>query len=41
MILEDKKAPGDWLRNHLAAGDVALVEAARAARFDEMAAAFA
>ena len=31
----------DWLRSHLAAGDVVLVKASRAARLDEVAAALA
>nr|WP_329519239.1 hypothetical protein [Spirillospora sp. NBC_01491] len=39
VSLNDDKAAADWLRGHLAAGDVVLVKASRAARLDEIAAA--
>lgn len=39
VALADNDAAVDWLRGHLAAGDVLLVKASRAARLDEVAAA--
>jgi UDP-N-acetylmuramoyl-tripeptide--D-alanyl-D-alanine ligase len=39
VTLADNDAAVDWLRVHLAAGDVVLVKASRAARLDEVAAA--
>jgi UDP-N-acetylmuramoyl-tripeptide--D-alanyl-D-alanine ligase len=39
VVLADNDAAVDWLRGHLAAGDVVLVKASRAARLDEVAAA--
>ncbi|MGW3040598.1 UDP-N-acetylmuramoyl-tripeptide--D-alanyl-D-alanine ligase [Kitasatospora sp. NPDC001159] len=41
VLLAGKDAAVDWLRDHLAAGDVALVKASRGARLDEVAAALA
>ncbi|WP_116953287.1 UDP-N-acetylmuramoyl-tripeptide--D-alanyl-D-alanine ligase [Jiangella endophytica] len=41
VALADNDAAVDWLRGHLAAGDVVLVKASRAARLDEVAAALA
>jgi UDP-N-acetylmuramoyl-tripeptide--D-alanyl-D-alanine ligase len=41
VVLADNDAVIDWLRSHLAAGDVALVKASRDARLDEVAAALA
>lgn len=38
VVLAGNDAAVDWLRNHLAAGDVVLVKASRAARLDEIAA---
>jgi UDP-N-acetylmuramoyl-tripeptide--D-alanyl-D-alanine ligase len=38
-VLADNDAAIDWLRGHLAAGDVVLVKASRGARLDEVAAA--
>jgi UDP-N-acetylmuramoyl-tripeptide--D-alanyl-D-alanine ligase len=39
VALADNDAAVDWLRGHLAAGEVVLVKASRAARLDEVAAA--
>jgi UDP-N-acetylmuramoyl-tripeptide--D-alanyl-D-alanine ligase len=39
VALADNNAAIDWLHGHLAAGDVVLVKASRAARLDEVAAA--
>ncbi|MFJ4781720.1 UDP-N-acetylmuramoyl-tripeptide--D-alanyl-D-alanine ligase [Streptomyces sp. NPDC088794] len=39
VLLADNDAAVDWLRRHLAAGDLVLVKASRGARFDEVAAA--
>jgi UDP-N-acetylmuramoyl-tripeptide--D-alanyl-D-alanine ligase len=41
VALAGKSAAVDWLRGHLAAGDVVLVKASRAVRLDEVAAALA
>ncbi|TRO57408.1 MULTISPECIES: UDP-N-acetylmuramoyl-tripeptide--D-alanyl-D-alanine ligase [unclassified Streptomyces] len=41
MILPDNDAAVDWLRDHIAAGDVVLVKASRGAHLDEVAAALA
>lgn len=41
VALADNDAAVDWLRGHLAAGDVVLVKASRAAHLDEVAAALA
>ncbi|MBO0806701.1 MAG: UDP-N-acetylmuramoyl-tripeptide--D-alanyl-D-alanine ligase [Actinobacteria bacterium] len=41
VALPGNDAAVDWLRGHLAAGDVVLVKASRAARLDEVAAALA
>ena len=41
VALAGNDATVDWLRGHLAAGDVVLVKASRAARLDEVAAALA
>jgi UDP-N-acetylmuramoyl-tripeptide--D-alanyl-D-alanine ligase len=41
VALADNDAALDWLRSHLAAGDVVLVKASREARLDEVAAALA
>jgi UDP-N-acetylmuramoyl-tripeptide--D-alanyl-D-alanine ligase len=41
VLLAGNDAAVDWLRRHLAAGDVALVKASRGARLDEVAAALA
>ena len=41
MALAGRDAAVDWLRGHLAAGDVVLVKASRGARLDEVAAALA
>ncbi|MBD0839420.1 UDP-N-acetylmuramoyl-tripeptide--D-alanyl-D-alanine ligase [Streptomyces sp. TRM68416] len=41
VVLADNDAAVDWLRGHLAAGDVVLVKASRAARLDAVAAALA
>ncbi|ONH26971.1 UDP-N-acetylmuramoyl-tripeptide--D-alanyl-D-alanine ligase [Pseudofrankia asymbiotica] len=41
VALADNDAAVDWLRGHLAAGEVALVKASRGARLDEVAAALA
>ena len=41
VALADNDAAIDWLRGHLAAGDVVLVKASRGARLDEVAAALA
>jgi UDP-N-acetylmuramoyl-tripeptide--D-alanyl-D-alanine ligase len=41
LALAGNDAAVDWLRGHLAAGDVVLVKASRAARLDEVAAALA
>jgi UDP-N-acetylmuramoyl-tripeptide--D-alanyl-D-alanine ligase len=41
VALAGNDATVDWLRSHLAAGDVVLVKASRAARLDEVAAALA
>lgn len=41
MVLADNDAAVDWLRAHIAAGDVVLVKASRGARLDEVAAALA
>ena len=41
VALADNDAAVDWLRGHLAAGDVVLVKASRGARLDEVAAALA
>jgi len=41
VALAGNDAAVDWLRSHLAAGDVVLVKASRAARLDEVAAALA
>ena len=41
VVLADNDAAVDWLRGHLAAGDVVLVKASRGARLDEVAAALA
>ncbi|GAA1395563.1 UDP-N-acetylmuramoyl-tripeptide--D-alanyl-D-alanine ligase [Kitasatospora putterlickiae] len=41
VLLAGREAAVDWLRDHLAAGDVALVKASRGARLDEVAAALA
>ena len=41
VALPDNDAAVDWLRGHLAAGEVVLVKASRAARLDEVAAALA
>jgi UDP-N-acetylmuramoyl-tripeptide--D-alanyl-D-alanine ligase len=41
VALAGNDAAVDWLRGHLAAGDVVLVKASRAARLDEVAAALA
>jgi UDP-N-acetylmuramoyl-tripeptide--D-alanyl-D-alanine ligase len=39
MALPDNAAAIDWLRSHLAPGDVVLVKASRGARLDQVAAA--
>ncbi|MFC4948841.1 UDP-N-acetylmuramoyl-tripeptide--D-alanyl-D-alanine ligase [Pseudonocardia sp. GCM10023141] len=39
VVLADNPAAADWLRRHLAAGDVVLVKASRGAHLDEVAAA--
>ena len=39
VVLADNNAAVDWLRSHLAAGDVVLVKASRGAHLDEVAAA--
>jgi UDP-N-acetylmuramoyl-tripeptide--D-alanyl-D-alanine ligase len=41
VALAGNGAAVDWLRGHLAAGDVVLVKASRAARLDEVASALA
>jgi UDP-N-acetylmuramoyl-tripeptide--D-alanyl-D-alanine ligase len=41
VMLADNDAAVDWLRDHLAAGDVVLVKASRGARLDEVAGALA
>lgn len=41
VVLAGNDAAVDWLRSHLAAGDVVLVKASRGARLDEVAAALA
>jgi UDP-N-acetylmuramoyl-tripeptide--D-alanyl-D-alanine ligase len=41
VALADNDAAVDWLRRHLAAGEVVLVKASRGARLDEVAAALA
>ena len=41
LVLADNNAAVDWLRRHLAAGDVVLVKASRGAHLDEVAAALA
>jgi UDP-N-acetylmuramoyl-tripeptide--D-alanyl-D-alanine ligase len=41
VALADNDAAVDWLRGHLAAGEVVLVKASRGARLDEVAAALA
>jgi UDP-N-acetylmuramoyl-tripeptide--D-alanyl-D-alanine ligase len=41
VALADNNAAVDWLRGYLAAGDVVLVKASRAAHLDEVAAALA
>ena len=41
VALADNDAAVDWLRRHLAAGDVVLVKASRGPRLDEVAAALA
>jgi UDP-N-acetylmuramoyl-tripeptide--D-alanyl-D-alanine ligase len=41
VVLAGNDAAVDWLRGHLAAGDVVLVKASREARLDEVAAALA
>jgi UDP-N-acetylmuramoyl-tripeptide--D-alanyl-D-alanine ligase len=41
VVLADNDAAVDWLRGHLAAGDVVLVKASRGARLDEVAAVLA
>ena len=41
VALAGNGAAVNWLRSHLAAGDVVLVKASRAARLDEVAAALA
>jgi UDP-N-acetylmuramoyl-tripeptide--D-alanyl-D-alanine ligase len=41
VALADNAAAVDWLRTHLAPGQVVLVKASRAARLDEVAAALA
>jgi UDP-N-acetylmuramoyl-tripeptide--D-alanyl-D-alanine ligase len=41
VTLAGRDAAVDWLRGHLAAGDVVLVKASRGARLDEVAAALA
>ncbi|WLW58184.1 UDP-N-acetylmuramoyl-tripeptide--D-alanyl-D-alanine ligase [Streptomyces sp. YU58] len=41
VVLADNDAAVDWLRGHLAAGDVVLVKASRGAGLDEVAAALA
>jgi UDP-N-acetylmuramoyl-tripeptide--D-alanyl-D-alanine ligase len=41
LALADNDAAADWLRGHLAAGDVVLVKASRGARLNEVAAALA
>jgi UDP-N-acetylmuramoyl-tripeptide--D-alanyl-D-alanine ligase len=41
VALADNNAAVDWLRSHLAAGDVVLVKASRGAHLDEVAAALA
>jgi UDP-N-acetylmuramoyl-tripeptide--D-alanyl-D-alanine ligase len=41
VALADNDAAVDWLRGHLAAGDVVLVKASREARLDQIAAALA
>jgi UDP-N-acetylmuramoyl-tripeptide--D-alanyl-D-alanine ligase len=41
VALADNDAAVDWLRGHLAAGDVVLIKASRGARLDEVAAALA
>jgi UDP-N-acetylmuramoyl-tripeptide--D-alanyl-D-alanine ligase len=41
VALAGNEAAVDWLRSHLAADDVVLVKASRAARLDEVAAALA
>ncbi|MDQ0905856.1 UDP-N-acetylmuramoyl-tripeptide--D-alanyl-D-alanine ligase [Streptomyces canus] len=41
VVLADNAAAVDWLRGHIAAGDVVLVKASRGARLDEVAAALA
>jgi UDP-N-acetylmuramoyl-tripeptide--D-alanyl-D-alanine ligase len=41
VALPDNDAAVDWLRGHLAAGDVVLVKASREARLDKVAAALA
>ncbi len=39
VSLADNDAAVDWLRGHIAAGDVVLIKASRRARLDEVAAA--
>jgi UDP-N-acetylmuramoyl-tripeptide--D-alanyl-D-alanine ligase len=41
VALTDNDAAIDWLRRHLAAGDVVLVKGSRGVRLDEVAAAIA
>ena len=41
VTLADNDAAVDWLRAHIAAGDVVFVKASRGARLDEVAAALA
>ncbi|MET9793378.1 UDP-N-acetylmuramoyl-tripeptide--D-alanyl-D-alanine ligase [Streptomyces canus] len=41
VVLADNDTAVDWLRGHIAAGDVVLVKASRGARLDEVAAALA
>ncbi|WP_069760910.1 UDP-N-acetylmuramoyl-tripeptide--D-alanyl-D-alanine ligase [Streptomyces sp. LUP47B] len=41
VVLADNDAAVDWLRGHIAVGDVVLVKASRGARLDEVAAALA
>ena len=41
VALADNDAAVDWLRDHVAAGDVVLVKASRGAHLDEVAAALA
>ncbi|MFB7600144.1 hypothetical protein [Streptomyces sp. NPDC056160] len=41
VVLVGNDAAVDWLRDHLAAGDVVLARASRGARLDEAAAALA